>query len=266
MIVEYQEQVLEVLGRSAIEAAKAHAIAEFPKESCGFIKGGAYFACANKHKTPLTHFTIRSKRYDKAYAAGEVAAIVHSHPNGPLSPSHADMQQQDVSDVPWVIITLNETGVDKIVAWGDSLPVPQLIGRPFIHGVLDCYTVVRDVFRLGSDALLQQGIHWPLAPILLPQVPRGDGWWTESEDLYAKQFEQFGFRKINFAEVQPGDCFLAAVGNKVINPKRQLNHAGVLLHHDQVLHHMPTDISRRVQCGVWGRSADLWIRYEGPER
>lgn len=266
MIREYQEQILTFLGNDAIEAAKAHAIAEFPKESCGYITGGVYVACANKHKDPENFFTIRSKRYDRLYAEGAVSAVVHSHPNGPLSPSHMDMVQQDAADLPWVIITLNETGVHEIVAWGDSLPVPQLVGRPFIHGILDCYTVVRDVFRLGSDELLQQGIHWPLAPILLPQVPRGDGWWKESENLYARQFEEFGFRKITFSEARPGDCFLISVGNKTINPNKQMNHAGVLLEHDQILHHMPTDVSRRTHAGVWGNAADQWIRYEGPTR
>lgn len=264
MIVEYQAEVLAFLGATPIAAAKIHADAEFPKESCGFIANGKYVACKNRADEPEKFFKIEDDRYDAAIKAGTLTAVVHSHPNGPLVPSELDMAQQIVSDVPWVIITVNETGCDKIVAWGDALPVPQVIGRPFVHGILDCYTTLRDVFRLGSDELLKQGVHWPSAPILIPQVPRGDGWWTQGDNLYQTRFESYGFKPIKHCEARPGDCFLIAIGDRVINPKKQLNHTGVLLEHDQILHHMPTDLSRRIPAGPWARAADLWLRYEGP--
>lgn len=271
MIHAHEVAVLKWLGSQAIEAAKAHALAEFPKESCGFLmkpwtgasRPAEYIACENKHETPESHFRIEDPRFDAAVASGELLAVVHSHPNGPMFPSHADMLAQIANDVPFVIVTLNETGIHKVIAWGDALPIAPVIGRPFLHGVLDCYSLIRDTFRLGREELLKQGIHWPFDPIVLPEVPRQDDWWKDGDDLYSAHFEKFGFRVINRVEAQPGDVFLKAFGDSSRNPKGQLNHGGMLLEHGQILHHLTTRLSAREPGSIWARAADLWIRYEG---
>lgn len=267
MILEYEIAVTKQLGAQALEAAKMHARAEFPNESCGFIAdthgGPLYVPCENKHPTPATHFRIESSDYDDALKANSVLAVVHSHPNGPIYPSQADMMQQIASDVPFAIISLNSEVIGKVVAWGGNLPVPPIIARPFLHGILDCYSLLRDTFRLGRDELLKQGIHWPHPPIELADVARDDDWWQAGDDLYAKNFELFGFKRINRAEVQPGDVFLLALGNERTNPKKQINHAGMLLEHNQILQHLPNRVSQRTPVGVWGNAADNWIRYEG---
>lgn len=266
MIEAYRALVTQHIGAAALEAAKAHARAEFPKESCGFIARPrlsdepVYIACENAHPTPTTHFEIIDPRFERTLQAERVVAIVHSHPNGPAAPSHADMVQQVVSDVPWVIITLNEDAFGETIAWGGDLPIAPVIARPFVHGVLDCYALLRDVFRLGHDELLKQGVHWPLPPILLPEVPRADDWWETDDDLYMTHFAKFGFRVINRVEARAGDVFLMKVGK---NPLSKINHAGVLLEHDQVLQHFSTSPSGRRATGLWAANANIWLRYEG---
>jgi proteasome lid subunit RPN8/RPN11 len=264
MIEAYEQTVLTFFGASAIEAAKAHAISEFPKESCGFIAAGEYVACENKHNEPTTEFEIQDDRYDQAVAAGTLQAVIHSHPYGPLVPSELDMTQQIATDVPWVIIMLNENGVHKLTAWGGNLPMAPIIGRPFIHGIFDCYSLVRDVFRLGKDGMAAQGISWPHPPIELPEVPRADNWWQGEDDLYVAHLAPAGFKQINRSEVQEGDGFLCALGDRRSNPNKRLNHAGLIVERDQVLHHFTDNLSARRAAGAWTRGAEMWLRYEGP--
>jgi len=264
VIEQYEATVIAFLGSAAIEAAKAHALAEFPKESCGFLADGKYTACTNVNSNPLEEFTINDPRYDAAVIGKTLTAIVHSHPNGSLIPSNTDMAQQIATKCPWIIITLNEKGIHKTIAWGGNLPVAPLIARPFVHGVFDCYSIVRDVFRLGRDELTRQGIVWPLQPIELPEVARANNWWSGEGDLYADHLAKVGFKEISMGEARPGDGFLCAIGDTRVNPNKRLNHAAVLLGHDQILHHLPTRLSARTPAGIWAHSADMWVRYEGP--
>jgi hypothetical protein len=56
------------------------------------------------------------------------------------------------------------------------------------------------------------------------------------------------------------------LGDRQANPQQRVNHGGVLLEHDQILHHLPTTISARNPAGLWARAADIWLRYEGPKQ
>jgi proteasome lid subunit RPN8/RPN11 len=264
VIEQYEQTVLNFLGPQAIEDAKKHALAQFPKESCGFIAGGAYVACENLNAKPLEEFTITDPRYDAAVINKTLQAVIHSHPHGTLIPSQTDMAQQIATNVPWGVITLNEKGIHKMIAWGGNLPIAPLIGRPFIHGVFDCYSCVRDVFRLGKDELAKENITWPLPPIALPEVARGDMWWEQGDDLYMDHLLKVGFKQIGMGEAKPGDGFLVALGDSRVNPKKRINHAGVLLGHDQILHHIPTRLCSRMPAGPWANSAQMWVRYGGP--
>jgi proteasome lid subunit RPN8/RPN11 len=262
-VIQYEATMKSFLGPVALEAAKGDARSKFPNESCGFIAGGVYVACENKAKTPLTDFAIDDPRYDEAVKAGTLTAVIHSHPNGPIFPTQHDMEQQLATNVPWVIIMLNETTIGHTVIWGDQIAKAPLIGRPFVHGIFDCYSLIRDSFALGSSGMADQGVGWPLPPIELPQIPRDDNWWQKGEDLYVDHLKTQGFTTISRSEARPGDGFLIKLGDAVANPKKRLNHAGILVDHNLILHHLPGRNSRREPSGVWARAADLWVRYTG---
>lgn len=262
--MNYRSALDSLFGKSAMDAATAHARSVFPHESCGYISGGGYVACTNKAEKPEEGFLIDNSGYDDDYRAGKVQAIVHSQPNGPIYPSHKDMEQQLATDLPWIIINLNEDSVSSPVAWGDTLPILPIVGRPFVHGVFDCYTAVRDLFRVGTDELHKQNIGWPFPPIELPNFARGDDWWRDSEDdLYSANLAKVGFRPIARTEAKPGDCFLIKIGDRNGNPKGKLNHAGALIGHEMIVHHLPARLSVRTPAGGWAHAADMWVRYEG---
>lgn len=260
-MIQYQATITAFLGASELLAAQNDARAKYPNESCGFIAGGEYVSCVNTSKTPLTDFVFNDPRYDAAVKDGTLVAVVHSHPGGPIFPSSHDMAQQIAGGVPWAIIMLNETTIGHTIVWGDQIAKAPILGRPFVHGIFDCYALFRDAFALGSVGLKEQGIGWPLPPIKLPDFPRDDNWWKLGQDLYGDNIKKNGFVTISRTEAKPGDVFFVALGTSSANPKKVLTHAGLLLNNNLILHHLPGRLSRREPAGLWARAADLWARY-----
>lgn len=260
-MIDYAAQISAFLGPAVLAAAKADARARYPQESCGFVASGQYISCENLAEKPEQDFKINDQRFDNALIGGKLTAVIHSHPGGPIFPTGNDMQQQVATGVPWFIISLNDTAIGHVVGWGDALPRAPVIGRPFVHGVFDCYSIIRDVYGLGRDALKEQGVEWPFPPIKLPEYPRDDNWWQAGGDLYSTNFAKAGFKPISITQVQPGDIFLIALGTPQTNPKKRLCHGGLLLTKNMLLHHLPGRDSRREPAGLWARAADLWIRH-----
>lgn len=252
----------------ALDAARAHALKEFPKEACGLVVNGAYLPCVNQAVEPEKDFLISGIVWKQLAEKGlEVEAVIHSHPNGPLFPTDTDMQGQIQTAVPWVILATDGERVAPPIVW-DAFAAPgPVLGREFVHGIMDCYEMFRDVFRLGREGLEAQGVMgWPLPPIELPPVPRRDGWWESStgpdgetippQNLYVDYLSKTGFRKIAPSEIVAGDCFLMSIRSKVPN------HAGVYLGDNLIMHHLPSRASRREPIGIWLRAVEGWYRHE----
>lgn len=237
------------------KAAQAHARAEYPKESCGLVVAGVYHACRNIAADPESDFVIHPDDHVRALKNGALEMVIHSHPNGPLSPTRADMEGQVKSGVAWAIVPLDEERMGEPLIWGGDTPIAPLIGRTFIHGISDCYSLIRDTYRLGREGCAQHGVEWVFDPIELPEGPRDDNWWDAGEDLYIDNFGPAGFKRIAFEEAQPGDLFLCSIRSD------KLNHGGLLLPNSLILHHLPARPSRREPAGIWARQADMWLRY-----
>ena len=123
-----------------------HAKAEAPRECCGLVavvKGRRrYFPCQNIAETPDEHFVLSG--WDVVEDQGEVIAVVHSHPTSNPEPSTADRVACEKSELPWFIVNPNTEG------WGYCEPEVEPVGREFVHGVVDCYTLVRDWYARST--------------------------------------------------------------------------------------------------------------------
>nr|DAS32917.1 MAG TPA: MPN family protein [Caudoviricetes sp.] len=210
-----------------------HAAQESPKECCGLLAVSdgltRYVPCRNAARFPEESFEIPANDWISAEAFGEIAAVVHSHPNGELFLSAPDRKAQEMTKLPWVLAV---SGGLKVVP-----PVPPLLGRVFEYGKSDCYTLL-------SDAYL-------LAGIVLPEVERG----TMDDDRRMQKFlllaEDAGFYKVESPKA--GDVILTAY-------RGHAAHAMLYLGQGEVLHHECDMLSRsetyspemqRITHSVW---------------
>lgn len=199
----------------------AHAQAVAPRECCGLVvdtaEGLRYWPARNLAAGD-EEFEVDPDDWIAAARAGEIVAVVHSHPGGPAVLSPGDRLGQ------------RNTGLPYWLAVGDQVhrfrPVAPLLGRAFRHGEQDCYSLIRDACHLAG--------------LELTDYPRADNWWDTEQDLYLDNIAREGFVQVGpLAPPQPGDVLLLRlVPGKV-------SHGAIYLGDDTILHHCPNRLSRR---------------------
>ncbi|MDR5833360.1 Mov34/MPN/PAD-1 family protein [Caballeronia sp. LZ034LL] len=246
-----------MLADRARAAIQAHALACYPNESCGLIVRGDYVPCANVAHHPSEHFAISAAEYAHIEDLGSVQAIVHSHPDASALPSLDDLRACGASGVPlWFIQSVQRDQHGAVHAGrlhhitaqaiAQATATAPLIGASFMHGVDDCYGIVRRYYRaaLGLD---------------LPDFERSGKWWTDAAcSLYLDNYEAVGFFSLGFdARLQTGDVLLMAIASRYGVP----NHAAVYLGHDEILHHLWGQLSRREPLPRYQRHVTHVLRH-----
>jgi len=98
----------------------------------------------------------------------------------------------------------------------------SLIGREWEYGKADCFTLVRDWFKL-------QGVE-------LPDYERPES--TQScESIFLEEAERIGFKPVTLQTRQPGDVLIMRMGT------RTPMHAAVLLPDERILHQQRDSLS-----------------------
>jgi len=221
--------------KKIIEEIKAIAIREYPNEACIFIANGDIVQVKNIAANPAEDFAVDWLPFDN------LQAFVHSHPNGKPEPTKQDMISQLKTKVPWGVLATDGESATDINWWGKD--IKPFIGREFIHGVSDCYTLIKDYYELELD-------------IDIPEFPRDWEWWKNGEDLYIEGFEKAGFIRISEKEARVHDVFLASI--KSDTP----NHGGVYLKNGLVLHHVQNRLSRKEPATRWKKYTTHWLRHK----
>jgi len=215
----------------------------YPNEAViGVRLDGSLIELDNISKTPSESFEIR--RMD---SVTPLKALIHSHPDGELFPSKCDMESQINMGIPWAIITTNGKDCSRMVWFGDQIEKLPLVGRPYVYGVYDCYSLIRDFYKEEYK-------------IEIPDFPREWGWW-ENEDMYLDKFTEAGFEEISESEIKRGDVFLVKIRSS------RINHGGIYLGNEKILHHLtstcPVDLSRLSKSEPihrWRLLIQKWLR------
>ena len=223
-----------------VEQAKA----ENPREACGLviIKNGkqVYKPCKNLARG-TDQFVLDPEDYAQADTEGEIVAVIHSHPNISAKPSQADLVSCEASGLPWFICGLPSEQWEYIEPTGYVAP---LVGRNWSHGVLDCYSIIKDWYLQNRN-------------IQLLDFERRDEWWKIGENLYLDNFEKAGFRKISKDDLVEGDVILMCIYSEVPN------HGAIYLGDEVILHHVQNRLSTRdVYGGYWLKNTYGYLRYE----
>lgn len=256
-----------------LDAIKAHALEAYPNECVGFVvlvgEEELYLRGQNAGDKPAQMFLTRPEDYAAAEDMGKVVAFVHSHPDEAARPSPADLvacedANRVIPGLTWIIVSVMPDGnggkaVAGIHQFGPSGYKAPLLGRPFYHGVLDCYAIVRDWYAREAG-------------IEIPDFERHDGWWEGEDELYLRNFDAAGFRPLAAGEqLVPGDVILMQIRSK------RTNHAAVFigdralseapnLHRtpDAMLHHLYGRLSERaVYGGQFAKATRMILRHKG---
>lgn len=235
--------MLELTRQAAIEHAKSEA----PRESCGLIvldgRHELYVPCKNIAENAQQFFLDPRDYLEAEEKFDAILAVVHSHPGNSSKPSEADLVACERSGLPWHIVGLPDLDWSYLEPSGYKAP---LIGRNWHHGILDCYSLIRDWYRemLGIELL---------------DFDRREEWWLHGDNLYFENYERAGFLPIvDRNDMQPGDVILMQVRSKVPN------HAAIYLGKGLILHHLQNRLSNREIFGdYWQRHTRRVIRYFG---
>lgn len=257
-----------MLTKAIKKAIIAHAKRDYPRESCGAIIGKEYIPCANIAASD-EQFDICPIDLIGLSTEGKVRAYVHSHPDGSVNPSMIDRVQMSLPmvlaeqfndkslleySVPWIITDGENVELHK----PDGYQAP-LLGREYYHGLLDCYTLVKDYY------------HRELS-ITLNDYERKDEWWTDakSKPLYLDNFKKEGFVEVD--NIQKHDLILVRLGRTahvnhalifIGDGKLKSEHTEDVISDCLVLHHPYNQMSlREMYSEAWQRRAAIIIRHK----
>jgi len=263
---------LEIFTKAITKNIQLHAKLEYPIEAIGVVVDGVYEPLENTAKGFADQSeagTFDTDYMDELYLSGKLQAVIHSHPDGPHCPSRADMILQAQMGVPFGLVTTDGNSCTPVHFWGDSLRPSPLVGRGFVHGIEDCYEIIRDYYFLSRE-------------VWIPQFPRGWDWWLPAKDpngdillnedgsevrpaynLYEEGFPRAGFYEIDRDDAREGDVVLFSVRSV------KHNHGAVYLGDGTILHHVtgfdpydPSTLSRREPIKRWEGFSPRWLRYD----
>ncbi len=227
-----------------LPAIFAHAGETPERECCGLVTvpNGklAYRRCRNIAASAI-EFEIHPEDYIAAEPEG-IVAVVHSHLHGSPEPSMADRVGCERSGLPWLIVAVPNGATKTIAPEGYRAP---LFGRPFVHGVFDCFSLARDYYA-------QMGIEFC-------DFARDPDWWEKGVDLLTPEnFAKAGFVVVDASSLQKDDGIIMQNGRTPV-----ANHVGVYLGDGLFLHHSGGRLScRQPYGGYWQKVTRYVVRHE----
>ena len=135
------------------ESFKKYATKQAQEEACGLlaiIKGKeTFWPCKNLAEGRFEFFIIDPDDWAECEDTGEIVGVIHSHPLGPATPSDNDKAACEHLGFPYYIYSIEHDHWECIEPSGWK--APSLIGRKFIWGKYDCWSIVTDWFKENKN-------------------------------------------------------------------------------------------------------------------
>jgi proteasome lid subunit RPN8/RPN11 len=232
-----------MITKQILEDVKAHANSSPKREICGLVvtahRKSKYWPCKNIAQQ-AQHFVIDPVDYAAAEDSGKIIAVVHSHINQNPQPSQADLIGIEKTKLPWLIMN---TPVNNHTINYPSGYLADYVGRQFVHGITDCYSIWRDWYNRELGIEMQD-------------YPRQHQWWLKGDDLYQQHYKNAGFVEVPLSAIKRHDIILTKVASSV------QNHAAIYLGDGIILHHVMDKISSRdVYGGYWRKVTTKVLRH-----
>ncbi len=204
---------------------KEHALKEFPNECCGFVCVNylgeiTVIPCENTAHNKKGRFVIDPKMNLIAEKTGHIAAFYHSHASEFMDENNDKFSKEDL-DIAY------ETCIPALLyvipqdTWHVHIPSTyqpsDLIGRSFVWGVWDCYSLVRDYHLLHKKTIL--GYHFP-----------PDGANLKSNFGYETLIYKENFNEVALEDLRRGDVIIFQINSDYYN------HSAIYLGGNEFLH------------------------------
>ncbi|WP_288484759.1 NlpC/P60 family protein [uncultured Novosphingobium sp.] len=219
---------MDVLTDELWAAIKPVFLRAWPNEAIVAIwKDGSWRELANTHPDPTRAFSI-SHEDQSSLLVKRPALYLHSHPNGSAEPSDRDTENQLATGWTWGIVAVhgNLSGVYDISypeIWGPEKPVEPLLGRSYLWGVRDCWTLCEDYYRASGRIL---------DPIPRVREPGNHHHHARARDPFRYWPPRLGFKPIEREQRQPGDLAIMFWKSPIAN------HCAVYLGEGKYLHQL----------------------------
>lgn len=242
------------MGNDLLQVVRDAAIAAYPNEACGVVvsvgKKSIPLVCKNISPEPDMHFIIDPIDYTRASDLGEIIAIWHTHVELPPQPSEADLAGVEMTGLPWYIVSIYKDERGEFHLEGPTLSEPSgftmgYLERPYVLGVFDCWTLVRDYYKREYD-------------ISLGDYPRIGEFWRKGYNFFGENWHKEGFVQLIDEEPRKGDLFLIQTESYDVP-----NHIAIYIGDDMILHHCHGRLSRRdIYGGYWSKHTTHHLRWK----
>jgi proteasome lid subunit RPN8/RPN11 len=232
-----------------LEDFMAHAESS-DKEACGLVvnyRGKlVYYKCTNISSNSTDEFIIDPIDFVKAESMGDITYICHSHVNVSEKPSKVDIISCNRGKTTWLIYS---TISKNIFTLEPENKIPSLFGREYVYNVQDCWTLVRDIYKLELNIEIPRMV-----------IDSNFNWYLDSSKNYFAQYaSEAGFYRVVDKSIKKYDVLLFMTDKAVVP-----NHAAVYYDNNIIAHHAYNRLSSKdIFGGYWLKSVQDTYRYRG---
>ncbi len=217
------------------ESFKTYAQEQTPNEACGLLAiidgKETFWPCKNLAEGKHEFFMLDPDDWVECEDTGEVIGVIHSHPVGAAIASDADKASCEHIGFPYYIYSINQDHWTKIEPSGWK--APSLIGRRFIWGKYDCWSIVTDWLKENKNIEIP---YW--------QRPK-----TLKEFAENPEFE-YALPKLNFKKQEKTDNLKTGDVLLFTGAKQKLSHVAVYIGDSMILNHNFKALSCRQQLNL----------------